>query len=131
MSLRLLAAHGRLLASLPARGPIATTHGSLAVAYPVLGRGFASQTHKKFIKMAKGFRGRASTCYTIARRRVEKAMQYAYRDRKNRKRDFKKEWIMGINAAVRQYGLKYVLVAPRTPTCVCVAQVDVCGSVGE
>lgn len=63
--------------------------------------------HKKILKMAKGYRGRAKNCFRIAVQRVEKALQYAYRDRKNRKRDFRKLWIQRINAAVRQHGLIY------------------------
>jgi large subunit ribosomal protein L20 len=63
--------------------------------------------HKKILKMAKGYRGRAKNCFRIAVQRVEKALQYAYRDRKNRKRDFRKLWIQRINAAVREQGLIY------------------------
>ncbi|MFP3032233.1 MAG: 50S ribosomal protein L20, partial [Wolbachia sp.] len=57
--------------------------------------------HKKILKLAKGYRGRAKSCYRIALQRVEKALQYAYRDRRNRKRDFRGLWIIRINAAVR------------------------------
>lgn len=63
--------------------------------------------HKKIIKMAKGYRGRSKNCYRIAVQKVEKALQYAYRDRRNRKRDFRGLWIQRINAAVRQYDLTY------------------------
>lgn len=63
--------------------------------------------HKKIIKMAKGYRGRSSTCYRVAIERVEKALLYAYRDRRNRKREFRALWIQRINAAVRSYGLTY------------------------
>ncbi|KJV65657.1 50S ribosomal protein L20 [Ehrlichia muris] len=63
--------------------------------------------HKKVIKLAKGYRGRSKNCYRIALQRVEKALQYAYRDRRNRKRFFRSLWIMRINAAARQYGLLY------------------------
>ena len=63
--------------------------------------------HKKILKLAKGYRGRSSTCYRIALQRVEKALQYAYRDRRNRKRDFRALWIQRINAAVREHGLVY------------------------
>ena len=58
---------------------------------------------KKILKVTKGFRGRAKNCLTIAKERGEKALQYAYRDRKNRKRNFRSLWIQRINAAVRQY----------------------------
>lgn len=63
--------------------------------------------HKKVLKMAKGYRGRASTCFRIALQRVEKALRYAYRDRRNKKRDFRSLWIQRINAAVRVYDLTY------------------------
>jgi large subunit ribosomal protein L20 len=63
--------------------------------------------HKKIIKMAKGYRGRSSTCYRIALQRVEKALQYAYRDRRNKKRDFRGLWIQRINAGARELGMKY------------------------
>lgn len=63
--------------------------------------------HKKIIKMAKGYRGRSKNCFRIALQRVEKALQYAYRDRRNKKRDIRALWIQRINAAVRLYGLKY------------------------
>ena len=63
--------------------------------------------HKKVLKQASGFRGRSSTCFRSAIERLEKAMQYAYRDRRNRKRDFRSLWIVRINAAVREHGMKY------------------------
>jgi len=63
--------------------------------------------HKKIIKLAKGYRGRANNCFSIAIEKVEKALKYAYRDRRNRKRDFRSLWIQRINAAVRQYGMVY------------------------
>ena len=63
--------------------------------------------HKKVLKQAKGFRGRTSTTYRAALERLEKSLQYAYRDRRNRKRDFRGLWIQRINAAVREHGLTY------------------------
>lgn len=63
--------------------------------------------HKKIIKMAKGYRGRAKNCYRIALQKVEKALRYAYRDRRAKKRDFRGLWIQRINAAVREYGMVY------------------------
>lgn len=63
--------------------------------------------HKKVLKMAKGFRGRAKNCFRIAIQKVEKAMRYAYRDRRAKKRDFRALWIQRINAAVRTQGLIY------------------------
>lgn len=63
--------------------------------------------HKKVLKMAKGYRGRASTCFRIAVERVEKGLQYAYRDRRNKKRSFRALWIQRINAGVRQHDMVY------------------------
>lgn len=63
--------------------------------------------HKKVLKMAKGYRGRAKNCFRVAIEKVEKAMQYSYRDRKVRKRDFRALWIQRINAAVREQGMIY------------------------
>lgn len=63
--------------------------------------------HKKVIKLAKGFRGRAKNCFRTAIQRLEKSWQYAYRDRRARKRDFRRLWIQRINAASRLNGLTY------------------------
>jgi large subunit ribosomal protein L20 len=63
--------------------------------------------HKKVLKLAKGYRGRSSTCYRIAIEKVEKGLQYAYRDRKAKKRTFRALWIQRINAGVREFGLTY------------------------
>ena len=57
--------------------------------------------------LAKGYRGRGSTAYRIAIEKVEKALRYAYRDRRNRKRDFRGLWIQRINAGAREHGLTY------------------------
>ncbi|MBK9152393.1 MAG: 50S ribosomal protein L20 [Saprospiraceae bacterium] len=62
---------------------------------------------KKILKMAKGYFGARSKVYTVAKNAVEKALQYAYRDRKNKKRAFRRLWIVRINAAVRPYGMSY------------------------
>jgi large subunit ribosomal protein L20 len=62
---------------------------------------------KKILDLAKGYRGRSKNCFRIALQRVEKALQYAYRDRKTRKRDMRALWIQRINAAAREYGLVY------------------------
>ncbi len=67
----------------------------------------ARARHKKILKMAKGYRGRAKNCFRIAIEKVEKALRYAYRDRKNKKRDFRGLWIQRINAAAREHGLVY------------------------
>lgn len=67
----------------------------------------AHARHKKVIKLAKGYRGRGNNVYRVAVERVEKAMQYAYRDRRVRKRDFRGLWIQRINAATRENGMTY------------------------
>jgi large subunit ribosomal protein L20 len=67
----------------------------------------AHARHKKILKLAKGYVGRSSTAYRPALERVEKALQYAYRDRRNKKRDFRGLWIQRINAATREHGLTY------------------------
>ncbi|SDG50939.1 50S ribosomal protein L20 [Roseospirillum parvum] len=63
--------------------------------------------HKKVLSLAKGYRGRKSTNYRTAVQQVEKSLQYAYRDRRNRKRDFRALWIQRINAAARLNGTTY------------------------
>jgi len=63
--------------------------------------------HKKVLDLAKGYRGRASTAYRIALEKVEKGLRYAYRDRRNKKRDFRGLWIQRINAGVREHGITY------------------------
>ena len=67
----------------------------------------AHARHKKVLDLAKGYRGRGSTAYRVAIEKVEKALRYAYRDRRNRKRDFRALWIQRINAGARQHGLTY------------------------
>jgi large subunit ribosomal protein L20 len=63
--------------------------------------------HKKILDLAKGYRGRGSTAYRIAIEKVEKGLQYSYRDRRNKKRDFRGLWIQRINAGAREHGLTY------------------------
>lgn len=67
----------------------------------------ARARHKKVIEQAKGYRGRRKNVYRIATQAVTKAGQYAYRDRRNRKREFRALWILRINAAARECGLSY------------------------
>jgi large subunit ribosomal protein L20 len=67
----------------------------------------AHARHKKVLKKATGYRGRASTSFRVAIEKVEKAQQYAYRDRRNRKRTFRALWIQRINAAARLHGMTY------------------------
>ena len=71
-------------------------------------RGVTSRAkHKKVLKTVKGQWGRRKNTIRVARQAMEKAMQYAYRDRRNKKRDFKSLWIQRINAGVRAEGLTY------------------------
>jgi large subunit ribosomal protein L20 len=67
----------------------------------------AHARHKKVLDLAKGYRGRRSTVYRVAKQAVMRAGQYAYRDRRNRKRVFRALWITRINAAAREHGLTY------------------------
>ncbi len=67
----------------------------------------AHARHKKVIKAAKGYYGRRKSCFRVATQAVDKARQYAYRDRKVKKRDFRSLWIVRINAAARLNGLSY------------------------
>ena len=67
----------------------------------------ARKKRRDVLKLAKGFRGEASSSYKRAKEAVMKADAYAYRDRRNRKRDFRKLWITRINAAARQNGMSY------------------------
>ena len=62
---------------------------------------------KKVLKLAKGFFGRRKNVWTVAKNAVEKAMQYAYRDRKQKKRNFRALWITRINAGARLHGMSY------------------------
>jgi large subunit ribosomal protein L20 len=71
-------------------------------------RGVTSHAkHKKVLKAAMGYFGRRKNTIRIAKQSMEKAMQYAYRDRKTKKRNFRALWIQRINAAVRPFGLNY------------------------
>ena len=75
---------------------------------PRVKRGVTARArHKKVLKQAKGFRGRRGNVYRVAKQAVMKAGQYAYRDRRNRKRSFRALWIARINAAAREHGLSY------------------------
>jgi len=67
----------------------------------------AHKRHKKFLKMAKGYVGARSKLYETAREVAERSLVYAYRDRKQRKRQMRKLWILRINAAARECGLSY------------------------
>jgi large subunit ribosomal protein L20 len=62
---------------------------------------------KKILKSAKGYWGRRKNVYTVAKNAVEKGRQYAYRDRRAKKREFRKLWILRINAGAREHGLSY------------------------
>jgi large subunit ribosomal protein L20 len=75
---------------------------------PRVKRGVTARArHKKVLEQAKGFRGRRGNVYRIAKEAVMKAGQYAYRDRRQKKREFRALWIARINAAVRELGMTY------------------------
>jgi large subunit ribosomal protein L20 len=75
---------------------------------PRVKRGVTARArHKKVLEQAKGFRGRRGNVYRIAKEAVMKAGQYAYRDRRQKKREFRALWIARINAAARELGLTY------------------------
>ena len=67
----------------------------------------ARRKHKKVLKLAKGYRGARSRTFKVAKQAVTRAGQYAYRDRKVKKRTFRSLWIVRINAAVRKHGMSY------------------------
>ena len=75
---------------------------------PRVKRGVTARArHKKILALAKGFRGRRKNVYRVAKQAVMKAGQYAYRDRRTKKRVFRRLWIARINAATRELGLTY------------------------
>ena len=75
---------------------------------PRVKRGVTARArHKKILKLAKGYRGRRNNVYRVAKQAVMKAGQYAYRDRRQRKRQFRTLWIARINAAARELGMTY------------------------
>ena len=75
---------------------------------PRVKRGVTARArHKKVLDLAKGYRGRRSKVYRVAKQAVMRAGQYAYRDRRNKKRVFRRLWIARINAATRELGLTY------------------------
>lgn len=67
----------------------------------------AHARHKKVLKLARGYRGRAKDAFRVGVEKVEKGLQYAYRDRRAKKRNFRGLWIQRINAGVREHGLTY------------------------
>ena len=67
----------------------------------------SKRRRKKVLKLAKGYYGSRSKVYTVAKHSVEKGLQYAYRDRKAKKRTFRALWIQRINAGAREYGISY------------------------
>ncbi len=75
---------------------------------PRVKRGVTARArHKKVLKQAKGYRGARKNVFRVAKQAVTKAGQYAYRDRRRKKRDFRSLWIMRINAAARECGMSY------------------------
>ena len=84
---------------------------------PRVKRGVTARArHKKVIKAAKGYRGRRGNVFRIAKQAVMKAGQYAYRDRRNKKRTFRALWITRINAACRELGVSYSVFIAGTKT---------------
>lgn len=67
----------------------------------------SKKRHKKILKLTKGYYGRSKNCYRLAKNRLEKGLQYSYRDRKNKKREIRSLCIQRINAAIRNRGQKY------------------------
>ena len=67
----------------------------------------AHARHKKVVAMAKGYQGRNKNSFRVAIEKVEKGLQYAYRDRRQKKRNFRSLWIQRINAAAREHGMTY------------------------
>lgn len=65
------------------------------------------ERRRRFMKLAKGFWGRRKNVWTVAKNAIEKGLNYAYRDRRQKKRDFRRLWIQRINAGVRMHGLSY------------------------
>jgi large subunit ribosomal protein L20 len=75
---------------------------------PRVKRGVTARArHSKVLQKAKGFRGRRKNVYRVAKQAVMKAGQYAYRDRRAKKREFRALWVVRINAAAREFGLSY------------------------
>ncbi|HEX4985670.1 MAG TPA: 50S ribosomal protein L20 [Burkholderiales bacterium] len=75
---------------------------------PRVKRGVTARArHKKVLEKSKGYRGRRGNVYKIAKQAVMRAGQYAYRDRRRKKRDFRALWIVRINAAAREFGMTY------------------------
>jgi large subunit ribosomal protein L20 len=73
----------------------------------------AKQRRKKILSAAKGYRLRKSRVYKTAKDQVEKSLQYAYRDRRTKKRNFRRLWIARINAACRQFGVSYSVLVSK------------------
>lgn len=73
----------------------------------VKGGVITKKKHRKIRKMAKGYVGRSKNCFIAAKQKVEKGLQYAYRDRRNKKRTFRNLWVARINAAARLNGMVY------------------------
>jgi large subunit ribosomal protein L20 len=75
-------------------------------------RGMASKRHKEVLRQTTGYKGRAKNCFRVAVRRLQKALQHAYRDRKQKKRDMRTLWIQRVGAATRQHGMRYSQLIP-------------------
>jgi large subunit ribosomal protein L20 len=73
----------------------------------VKGGTMTKKRHKKILKMSKGYVGRSNNCFIPANQKIEKGLQYAYRDRRNKKRTFRNLWVARVNAAARLNGMVY------------------------
>lgn len=92
----------------PKQSAVCCLTAERAAAMPRVKRGTTARaSHKKVLDAAKGYRGRRKNVYRIATQAVTKAGQYAYRDRRQKKREFRALWIVRINAAARECGLSY------------------------
>mmetsp|Transcript_9511 Transcript_9511/g.13498 ORF Transcript_9511/g.13498 Transcript_9511/m.13498 type:complete len:157 (-) Transcript_9511:65-535(-) len=103
---------GRLASKTLSVTPLWNANGATRLMSRTSGANRAKK-HKKFLKeYAKGYRGRSKNCYSIAIRRVHRAWQYAYRDRKVKRREWRKLWITRISAGSRQYNWSYSRFIP-------------------
>mmetsp|Transcript_21779 Transcript_21779/g.30341 ORF Transcript_21779/g.30341 Transcript_21779/m.30341 type:complete len:151 (-) Transcript_21779:110-562(-) len=113
MSLRQVSASlGRLASKTLSATPLWNANGATRLMSRTSGANRAKK-HKIFLKEhAKGYRGRSKNCYSIAIRRVHRAWQYAYRDRRTKRRDWRRLWITRISAGARQYNWSYSRFVP-------------------
>jgi len=107
MSLQFLSRGSGLLAKCSTTSCYGICRKQTKLSPPFITRNFASKKHKNLLKQTKGFRGRSKNCFRVAIRRLQKSWQYAYRDRRVKRREWSKFWIQRIQAGVRQYSWRY------------------------